>query len=303
MSNIIERLPTEFAKKLHNMVAANVSATQIYDFIYSNMTKTQATSLGFSRKELYNTVLASKKSPQPTPHEMDQEQTPTASTSEALTPPTSKEETQTAPTMITSDTSGDSSSESSDETESLTGVELEFVSIGVPELQGMILKKESFKALRRLVLANIRPRKAMSAAKMHLPSGLARTDKMLESCVDQTYLAIAALEGGQTEVARVLLNNMAANLEVERRSAIAEALGVEDAATDISRDGRTDLFSVEERERLPSFRDQHKSRKKQPRKAKAKPNADRSFRPSTDSKNGRKTSGGDQKGSRHQTGD
>jgi len=167
----------------------------------------------------------------------------------------------------------------------------------------MILKKESFKALRRLVLGTTRPRKAMSAAKMHLPSRLARTDKMLESYVDQAYLAVAALEGGQTEIARVLLNNMAANLEVERRSAIAEALGVEDEATDISRDSRTDLFSFEERERLPSFRDQKKSRKSQPKKAKAKPNADRSFRPPTDAKNGRKTAGDDRKNGRHQPGE
>jgi len=132
---------------------------------------------------------------------------------------------------------------------------------------------------------------------------LARTDKMLESCVDQVYLAIAAVEGGHTEIARVLLNNMAANLEVERRSAIAEALGVEDAATDISRDGRTDLFSCEERERLPSFRGKQKTRKNKPARAKAKPNPDRSFRPSFDPKNGRKPSGGDRKSDRHYPGE
>jgi len=162
--------------------------------------------------------------------------------------------------------------------------------------------EESFKALRRLILAS-KPRKAMSAAKMHLPSRLARTDKTLKSCVDQVYMAIAALEGGRTEIARVLLNNMAANLEVERRSVIAEALGVEDAATDISRDSRTDLFSLEERARLPSFRDKQKSRKSTSGRAKTKPNTDRSFRPPSDSKNGRKTNGGDRKGDRHHPGE
>ena len=300
MSDIMAKLPQEFAKKLLDMVANGKPATQIHDFIFS-MDPEQSRALGFSRTELYIYVIAIRRSAQLTPHSMSQEPEPETPSSDTTTSSASKDEEGTKD-MVTSDTSKDSST-SSNEAEGLYGIDLEFVSIGIPELQGMILKKESFKALRRHILANNRPRKAMSAAKMHLPSRLARSDKTLESCVDQAYLAIAALEGGQTEIARVLLNNMAANLEVERRSAIAEALGVEDAATDISRDSRTDLFSFEERERLPSFRDQQKSRKSQPRKAKAKPNADRSFRASTEPKNGRKPSGGDRKGGRHQPGE
>ncbi len=296
MSDMFDKLPKEFAQKLQSMIAANKSAKQLHAFIYT-LSGEQARELGFSRTELYNYAI--KKSSQPAPQEVDQE----PETARVSTPTAPKDGTEAvpAPVIVDSENSENSLSESSDETEALSDLDLEFASIGVPELQGMILKKESFKALRRLVLANTRPRKAMSTAKMHLPSQLARTDKMLESCVDQTYLVIAALEGGQTEIARVLLNNLAANLEVERRSAIVAALGVEDEATDISRDCRTDLFSFEERERLPSFRDQQKSRKSQPRKAKAKPDVDRSFRPPTDAKNGRKTRGGDRKGGRHQS--
>ena len=293
MSDILDRLPQEFAKKLQDMVAADKPATQIRDFIFGNITKEQARTLGFSRSNLLKAVTEGKKSSQPAPLGVDQEPESDAPKDEAAAVP--------APVTIDSDRSEDSSS-SSDEAEALPGLDLEFASVNIPELQGMILKKESFKALRRIILANTRPRKAMSAAKMHLPSRLARTDKTLESCVDQVYLAVAALEGGQTEIARVLLNNMAANLEVERRKSIAEALGVEDAAADISRDGRTDLFSLEERERLPSFRDKKKSPKSKPGKAKAKPNADRSFRPPSEPKNGRKTGGGDRKGDRHQPG-
>ena len=233
--------------------------------------------------------------------EDSKEENDKTSIAQAVEPVAPNEVAKTAASPVTVNTVD--SEESSDEDDPLNDLDLEFASIGIAELQGMILKKESFKALRRLVLAHTRPRKAMSTAKMHLPSGLARTDRTLESCVDQTYLALAAIEGGQIDIARLLLNNMAANLEVERRSAIAAALGVEDEATDISRDGRTDLFSFEERERLPSFRDQRKPRKSQSKTAKAKPKADRPFRPSTDPKNGRKTSGGDRKGGRRQTGE
>jgi len=299
MPNIMDKLPKEVAQQLRKMIEAKAPTTQMSDYIYSNLTSEQTKALGFSRTQLYNYVLECRKNLQSAPQGKNQEPKPAATTSGSPNSPDSKDEEgpETPPEI---DTSGNSSPALSDEAEDLPGIDLEFASIGIPELQGMILKKESFKALRRLIIANNRPRKAMSAAKMHLPSRLARTDKMLESCVDQTYLAIAALQGGQTELARILLNNMAANLEVERRSAIVEALGVEDAATDISRDSRTDLFSFEERERLPSFRDQQKSRKSQTKKAKAKPNTDRSFRPPPDPKNGKKTSGGDRKDGRPQ---
>ena len=298
MADIFAKLPTEFAEKLQQMVAAGTPAKRIYDFIFSNITAEQARDVGFSRTELYNTVLANRLNPQPDPLK-DQERILTATTSDAgnSAAPTDKQGTEIPPVLPVSDALQDPPPTSSDE---FDGLDLEFASIGIPELQGMILKKESFKALRRMIISNARPRKAMSAAKMHLPARLARTDKMLESCVDQVYLAIAALEGGQNEIARVLLNNMAANIEVERRNAIAEALGVEDAAADISRDGRTDLFSFEERERLPSFRDKQQPRRSKPAKAKAKPNADRSFRPPADSKNGKTTGGGDRKSGRHQ---
>jgi len=302
-------------------MAADKPQSQIRDFIYNNMTSEQAhKQLGFSRKELLNHVVAAMQRPRTTPKEVDTEsdsagsskdggeQDPTSradsppAPSGATNSPLNEDRSEKGPERITldSDHSGDSLSASSDEAEALPGLDLEFASVNIPQLRGMILEKKSFKALRRLIYADTQPRKAMSTAKMHLPSKLARADKTLESCVDQAYLAIAALEGGQTEVARVLLNNMAANLELERRKAIAEALGVEDSASDISRDGRTDLFSPEERQSLPSFRDKQKTRKSKPGKTKAKANADRSFRPSTDSKNGRKPSGGDQKGDRHQ---
>ena len=297
---ILAKLPEDFRVQLKNMVAAGTSATQLQEFINACITQDQANKLGFSRTDLGKYLVASRKNSPQAPRKTNKEQKPSAPTSTSLNASTSTDGKGTETTMDSSDTSGTDSSASSDDAEVVPGIDLEFASIDIPDLQEMILKKESFKALRRLVLANTRPRKAMSAAKMHLPSGLAHTDKTLESCVDQAYLAIAALDSGQTDVARILLNNMAANLELERRRAIAVALGVEDAVTDISRDGRTDLFSFEERERLPSFRDQQKSRKSQPRKTKAKPNADRSFRPSTDPKNGRKTSGGDRKDGRHQ---
>jgi len=293
---------------------AKKSNNELSDFINGEITKQQAKDLCISRNDLLKFMIAWRNQLYPTSQTVDEKSKSSEATKEGKeetstpkavepTAPNEAAKTAASPVTVNSDSSESSSAASSDEDDSLTDLGIEFASIGIAELQGMILKKESFKAIRRLVLANTRPRKAMSAAKMHLPSGLARTDRTLESCVDQTYLALAAIEGGQTDIARLLLNNMAANLEVERRAAIAAALGVEDEATDISRDGRTDLFSFEERERLPSFRDQNKSRKKQPKKAKAKPSSDRSFRPSTDSKNGRKASGGDRKGSRHQAGE
>jgi len=300
-TGLLTKLPQEFIDHFQRTVTADTSANQMHDIIFSGISADEAKAKGYSRTDLYNLVLAIRKSTVLAPQDTSQE--PGAAPADILQVSMGKEGTVTSPEKVTSGTPESPSSESSEENEDETGIDLEFASIGIPELQGMILKKESFKALRRHILANTRPRKAMSAAKMHLPSRLAHTDKTLESCVDQTYLAIASLEEGQVGIAKLLLNNMAANLEVERRAAIAAALGVEDEATDISRDGRTDLFSFEERERLPSFREQSKSRKKQSKKTKTKSNTDRSFRPSTDTKNGKKTGGSDRKGSHQKTGD
>ena len=268
MADIISKVPPELAKSLLDMVAAGKPATKVRDFLYDNMTAEEAKAHGFSRSKLYSVLLENRRNPQPDPPPVV---SPDSKPSVPITDDSESSASKVAagpvpaPPPVDPHHSDDSLPASSDESDGSPGLDLEYAHINIPELQGMILKKESFKALRRLIVANNRPRKAMSAAKMHLPSRLARADKTLESCVDQVYLAIAALEGGQTDVARVLLNNMAGNLEVERRNAIAEALGVEDAATDISRDGRTDLFSFEERERLPSFREkQQKSRKSQP---------------------------------------
>ncbi len=126
MSNIFYKLPTEFAQKLRSMIAANKPAKHIYDFIFS-MSGEQARNLGFSSTELYDAIIAVRS--RSTAGTLTDEKTPTsrAANSTAL-----KDGTGALP----STRSEDFSSESSDEADSSPGLDLEFASIGVPELQG-----------------------------------------------------------------------------------------------------------------------------------------------------------------------
>jgi len=67
MSGIFQKLPQEFATQLQKMLAEDQPATQIRAFIYDNMTAETAKSLGFSRTELYNTIVESRKNSRQAP--------------------------------------------------------------------------------------------------------------------------------------------------------------------------------------------------------------------------------------------